>query len=88
MIRREDHITYTMMGSPFLKEMEPLFKKAGFEYKLLFGEDIPAGLPHEFILGDRKFPHVCCVKSNMNSDDVMELMHKVWKPRKYGEPTV
>ena len=88
MIRREDHITYTMIGSPFLKEMEPLFKKAGFEYELLFGEDIPAGLPHEFILGGRGFTCVCCVKSHMNSDDVMELMHKVWSPRIYGEPTV
>ncbi len=87
-IRREENITYSLVGSPFLEELEPLFKKAGFEYELLFGDDIPEGLPHEFILDGRSYTCVCCVKSHMNPDDVSELMHRVWFPREYGEADV
>lgn len=85
-IRRENDITYTMVGSPFLDRLEPLFQKAGFEYTLLFGDDIPAELPREFYLGKiRMTCAVCCVKSYMNSEDVHQLMLQLWSPSRYGE---
>lgn len=89
MIRREDHITYTIIGAPLLDEMEPLFQKAGFDYEILYGDDIPDDIPRHLVLeGHIMRWGICCVKSYMNSEDVYDLLLKVWRPRRYGEATV
>ncbi|MBO4391516.1 MAG: hypothetical protein J5825_11740 [Lachnospiraceae bacterium] len=85
MIRREDHITYTIIGAPLLEEMEAHFKEAGFDYEILFRDDIPAGVPKELVLEGHVLKWgVCCVKSYMNSEDVYNLFLKVWSPTRYG----
>ena len=84
-IRREKDITYTMVGGPLLEELEPFFRQAGFEYELLFGDDIPAELPREMDMNGHIMRYSqCCVKSYMNSEDVHQLMLQVWLPSVFG----
>ena len=88
MIRKEDHITYTIIGAPLLEEMEAVFQAEGFDYEILYGDDIPADIPRQLVLEGHILKWgVCCVKSYMNSDDVYQIFLKVWRPRKYGTIT-
>ena len=84
-IRREDNTTYTMVCSAFLRELEPVFEKCGFQYEVLFGDAIPDDVRREVELGGHiQRVGVCCIKSHMNSEDVHQLMLRVWMPSRYG----
>ena len=86
MIRRENKTTYSLVASPFLSELEPIFQREGFEYELLWGDDIPEGISREVDLDGHKINKaVCCVKSHMNPEDVHELMLRLWHPHIYGD---
>ena len=89
-IRREENITYTIVGETLFREMIPYIQKQGFEYEVLYEPDpeIPDGIDAWLILDGHELRcfGTVCIKSHMNSDDLKMLMHQVWSPRRYGDP--
>ena len=75
-----------MICSAFVGQMKPVFDRAGFRYEILYGNDIPDFLEKAVDLdGHIQRVGVCCVKSDMNPDDVHRIMLQMWMPSKYGE---
>ena len=85
-IRKEGHITYVNVSTICFEEMEEEFKKQGFEYEWFTKYELPEGQP-DYVrkLGrNMRSPNYVCVKSYMNPDDVILLMHEIEYPYYYA----
>ena len=85
-IRREDHITYVNVSTICFKEMKEEFRKQGFEFERFTKYELPEGQPDYVRIQGRnvRVPNYVCVKSYMNPDDVILLMHEIEYPYYYA----
>lgn len=84
-IRKEGKTTYTVIPAHYLEEMEKVFKNQGIEYEVLYGKDIPDEVPQAFFYEGKVLMFgLCCIKSEMNSDDINALVLSKLNPYKYG----
>ena len=87
LLRKEDHVTYSMIPGPLAEEVCQYLSNNGYEYQLLKGAEIPSHLERTVDMdGHKQTRGVCCIKSMLNEQDVNQLMLRIWSPSWYGDP--